>query len=43
MTVLLSGPFAAGDNALQAFLEQGAAGYEAHRNFDYGPDDRSNV
>ena len=43
MPVLLSGPFAAGDNALQAFLEQGAAGYEAHRNFDYGPDDRSNV
>lgn len=43
MPVLLSGPFAAADNALQAFLEQGAAGYEAHRNFDYGPDDRSNV
>ena len=43
MPVLLSGPFAAGDNALQAFLEHGAAGYEAHRNFDYGPDDRSNV
>ena len=43
MPVLLSGPFAAGDNALQAFLEQGAAGYEAYRNFDYGPDDRSNV
>ena len=43
MPVLLSGPFAAADKALQAFLEQGAAGYEAHRNFDYGPDDRSNV
>jgi len=43
MPVLLSGPFAAADNALQAFLEQGAAGYEAFRNFDYGPDNRSNV
>jgi len=43
MSLSFSGPFAEADAALQRFLDKGAASYEARRNFDYGPADRSNV
>ena len=43
MSLSFSGPFAEADAALQRFLDKGAASYEARRNFDYGPAERSNV
>ena len=43
MSSILSGPFAEADAALQSFLDEGAASYEALRNFDYGPGNRNNV
>ena len=43
MSSILSGPFADAEAALQRFLDKGAASYEARRNFDFGPANRSNV
>ena len=43
MSSILSGPFADAEAALQRFLDEGAASYEARRNFDFGPANRSNV
>ena len=43
MSSILSGPFADAEAALQRFLDKGATSYEARRNFDFGPANRSNV
>ena len=43
MSSILSGPFADAEAALQRFLDKGAPSYEARRNFDFGPANRSNV